>query len=255
MVIDILISIQVLGGIKRFTHIHSQECGQSERVTKITTMKGIYTLSKPTSSRDLVVVDVNAQPYGACASEVGWRMQLDPHYSVFLKPYISEKEFDDFSEQVNEAFSSTHNKGLPVVVRFIFAILSCPVIVLCMAMGEANLIGACEKSGRDKKTDKALASVDLVVQKWNERFQSNDVPLTMRLQCLRANANPIMTNMQAKPGMNRGADWRDLKENNDEIWIEFELGTIEKKEEEKPRSKKNSKTQKNHKNKKVDTTE
>ena len=115
-------------------------------------MKGVYTFSKPNISKDLVVVDVDIQPYGACASEVGWLMQLDPHYSVFLKPYLSQKEFEDFSEQINEAFATTHNKGLPVVIRAFFAILSCPVIFICMLSGEANLIGACEKSGRDNKS-------------------------------------------------------------------------------------------------------
>jgi hypothetical protein len=190
-------------------------------------MQGVYTLSKPNiNSPNLVVVDVDIRKFGFCDSENGLDMRVNPYYSVLLKEHMCEKSFLEFAEEMNQALSKTHGKGLPIPLKVIETLLMCPLVLFCMVAGEANLVAACEKSGRDRTTDKALAEAYAVVEKWNGRFKADDIPCVMRLRCLRRHQDAVATNLTASPGMNRGADWRELAQVNDAIWVEIELGSI-----------------------------
>ena len=76
-------------------------------------MKGLYTLEKPKSSRDLYVAEVLIQRVGcgsspdeglgvACCNDYnGLDMIVDGHYSPFLKQYMSKEVFQQIEQDVN----------------------------------------------------------------------------------------------------------------------------------------------------------
>lgn len=206
-------------------------------------MLGVNTNSKPThSTKELVVVDINADRIGFCSDQVGLEMQVSPRYSVFLKDYISEKDFRTFTEEVDKALATGHKQGCPVAVKVLMIPLLIPVVLLAMLSGESNLVGACSKKNEHHLIDIGLDNVRVVVDKWNDRFAADDIPCGMQVQCLRQFQNAVRDNLRDSPGSSRGADWRDMEKISNELWIEMELGEIKKKR----KSKKSSSTKRHH---------
>ena len=82
-------------------------------------------------------------------------------------------------------------------------------------------------------SDDALARVQETLKKWNDYFEERDIPCLISVHCIRANLNALRGKKHG------GDDIFDYTDVTDEIWLEFELGTIEKKTKQKYSSKKN----------------
>ena len=82
-------------------------------------------------------------------------------------------------------------------------------------------------------SDDALARVQETLKKWNDYFEERDIPCLISVHCIRASLNALRGKKHG------GDDIFDYTDVTDEIWLEFELGTIEKKTKQKYSSKKN----------------
>ena len=76
-------------------------------------------------------------------------------------------------------------------------------------------------------SDDALARVQETLKKWNDYFEERDIPCLISVHCIRASLNALRGKKHG------GDDIFDYTDVTDEIWLEFELGTIEKKTKQK----------------------
>ena len=76
-------------------------------------------------------------------------------------------------------------------------------------------------------SDDALARVPETLKKWNDYFEERDIPCLISVHCIRASLNALRGKKHG------GDDIFDCTDITDEIWLEFELGTIEKKTKQK----------------------
>lgn len=76
-------------------------------------------------------------------------------------------------------------------------------------------------------SDDALARVQETLKKWNDYFEERDIPCLLSVHCIRASLNALRGKKHG------GDDIFDYTDVTDEIWLEFELGTIEKKTKQK----------------------
>ena len=129
-------------------------------------MKGLYTLEKPKSSRDLYVAEVLIQRVGcgsspdeglgvACCNDYnGLDMIVDGHYSPFLKQYMSKEVFQQIEQDVNgdlEYAKEKVKKGRQAL-QCAIGVLMLPLVLLIMLSGGATMVGTCQKNSQDKKT-------------------------------------------------------------------------------------------------------
>jgi len=91
-------------------------------------------------------------------------------------------------------------------------------------------------------SDAALARVQETLKKWNDYFEERDIPCLISVHCIRASLNALRGKKHG------GDDIFDYTDVTDEIWLEFELGTIEKKTKQKYSSSKKNRghTRKNN---------
>ena len=91
-------------------------------------------------------------------------------------------------------------------------------------------------------SDDALARVQETLKKWNDYFEERDIPCLISVHCIRASLNALRGKKHG------GDDIFDYTDVTDEIWLEFELGTIEKKTKQKYSSSKKNRghTRKNN---------
>lgn len=168
----------------------------------------LITPKKPSTTKDLVVVDVIfAAP--SCTDKWGWEVFIDNHYSPHLKPGLRRKEFEAFVKEANHALLASKLRSGGLLVNTL-VILSC-----CLP-------GVCIKYSVDSASKRALCGLEDVIQKWNQRLARKNRPTTMRLQYytrkldhreIRADGTLDATLSNAKR----------LAECDHEAWIEIEI--------------------------------
>lgn len=130
-------------------------------------MKGLYTLEKPKSNRDLYVAEVLIQRVGcgssaldegsgvACCNDYnGLDMIVDDRYSPFLKQHMSKEVFQQIAQDVNgdlEYAKEKVTKGRNVL-QCAIGVLIFPLVLLIFLSGGATMVGTCQKQSQDKKT-------------------------------------------------------------------------------------------------------
>ena len=98
-------------------------------------------------------------------------------------------------------------------------------------------------------SDDALARVQETLKKWNDYFEERDIPCLISVHCIRASLNALRGKKHG------GDDIFDYTDVTDEIWLEFELGTIEKKTSTRKYQKRVSSSESEDENSDFDSSE
>ena len=151
--------------LKKQTYKSTRKYNRKKVPNQRTKMKGLYTLEKPKSSRDLYVAEVLIQRVGcgsspdeglgvACCNDYnGLDMIVDGHYSPFLKQYMSKEVFQQIEQDVNgdlEYAKEKVKKGRQAL-QCAVGVLILPLVLLIMLSGGATMVGTCQKNSQDKK--------------------------------------------------------------------------------------------------------
>lgn len=174
-------------------------------------MQGLYTLSKPNSTRDTVVFDIMlANP--DCNEKFGWDARMENNYSAFLMKVLPKQEFEHFVDEVDKALLKTKLKSGGTFANCL-AILACCVPVVCI------------KAKADKALEDALQDVNGIVKKWNNKFIEDGRPITMKL-CVVSRKLNARRELRANGTISAALDNQERMTQIDyEPWIEMQIGS------------------------------
>jgi hypothetical protein len=174
-------------------------------------MKGTYTLQKPATRPDLVVLDVNISRPG-CTDKWGWEMWISKDYSAYIRNHIPQQEFFEFVEEANKAMETSKLKVGGVLGNSL-VLLTCGI-----PLSFVKVYG-------DKALSKAVDALDEVVRKWNDKFMADGRMISMRTKHLRGSLSPLNELNTGGSLQGTANNFTRLTDLDDEVWIEVQIIT------------------------------
>jgi hypothetical protein len=173
-------------------------------------MQGIYTLTKPNTTKDVVVVDIiitNPE----CSEKFGWECQLDRNYSAHLKKVFPRDEFEKFADEVDQELRKAKLKSGGFLTN-------------CLCVLTCCICGLCVKQKVDLALERALGGVSALTRKWNDKFIETDRPITMKVCTI--NRKLHRKDFRADGTMGALVDNANrLSQIDYESWIEIHVGS------------------------------